>query len=173
MVDASLALAWCFPNEASEYADGVLVALKGQSIFVPAVWGLEIANALLVGERRKRLKQPEILRFVALLEGLSILPDGQAVSESVSNVLPLARHYGLSAYDAAYLELAIRHSAPLATLDGDLQKAAKRAGYPDFFLRPANNDVTRVGKGSGSVSGKAAYHPTSRPFSGSVSSPRR
>jgi predicted nucleic acid-binding protein len=132
VVDASVALAWCFPDEASEYADGVLVALKGQTLVVPAIWGLEITNALLTGERRKRLKQPEILRFVALLEGLSILQDGQGVSESVNNVLPLARHYGLSAYDAAYLELAIRHSTPLATLEGNLQKAARRAGIRIF-----------------------------------------
>ena len=98
VVDASVALAWCFPDEASEYADAVLVALKGQAVVVPAVWGFEIANAMLAGERRKRLKQPEILRFLALLEGLPILQDGQAVSEkNVSNVPPLARHYGLSA----------------------------------------------------------------------------
>jgi predicted nucleic acid-binding protein len=128
VVDASVALAWCFPDEASEYADAVLVALKGQAIVVPAVWGLEIANAILAGERRKRLKQPEILRFLALLEGLPIVQDGQAVSEIVSNVLPLARHYDLSAYDAAYLELSIRHGVPLATHDAKLQKAAKRAG---------------------------------------------
>jgi predicted nucleic acid-binding protein len=128
VVDASVALAWCFPDETSEYADAVLVALKGQAIVVPAVWGLEIANAILAGERRKRLKQPEILRFLALLEGLPIVQDGQAVSENVSNVLPLARHYDLSAYDAAYLELSIRHGVPLATLDAKLQKAAQRAG---------------------------------------------
>jgi predicted nucleic acid-binding protein len=128
VVDASVALAWCFPDEASAYADRVLVALKGQTLVVPAVWGLEVANGLVVGERRKRLKQPEILRFVALLEGLAILQDGAEVTEALHNVLPLARHYGLSAYDAAYLELAIRYGAPLATLDGDLRKAARRAG---------------------------------------------
>jgi len=132
VVDASVALAWCFPDEASEYADGVLVALKGQAIVVPAAWGLEIANAMLAGERRKRLKQPEILRFVALLEGLSIVHDGQRVSESLSNVLPLARDYGLSAYHAAYLELSIRHGVPLATLDAKLRKAAQRAGVKIF-----------------------------------------
>jgi predicted nucleic acid-binding protein len=82
VVDASVALAWCFPDEASEYADRVLVALKGQTLVVPGLWGLEITNALLTGERRKRLKQPEILHFVALLEALSILQDGQAVSFS-------------------------------------------------------------------------------------------
>jgi predicted nucleic acid-binding protein len=137
VVDASVALAWCFPDEASEYADGVLVTLKGQVIVVPAVWGLEIANAMLAGERRKRLKQPEILRFLALLEGLPIVQDGQAVSESVSHVLPLARHYGLSAYDAAYLELSIRHAVPLATLDAKLQKAAQRAGVKIFVGKTA------------------------------------
>ena len=123
-----MALAWCFPDEASADADRVLVALEGETIFVPAVWSLEIANALLVGERSKRLKQPEILRFVALLEDLSIRQDAPSVSESVSRVFPLARAYGLTAYDAAYLELAIRHGASLATLDGNLQKAAKRGG---------------------------------------------
>jgi predicted nucleic acid-binding protein len=132
VVDASVALAWCFPDEASEYADGVLVALKGQAIVVPAVWGLEIANAMLAGECRKRLKQPEILRFVALLEGLSIVQDSQRVSESVSNVLPLAGAYGLSAYDAAYLDLSIRHGVPLATLDAKLRRAAQRAGVKIF-----------------------------------------
>ena len=83
------------------------------------------------------MKQPEILRFVALLEGLPILQDGQAVSESVSNVLALARHYGLSAYDAAYLELSIRLGVPLATLDAKLQKAAQRAGVKIFAGKSA------------------------------------
>jgi predicted nucleic acid-binding protein len=137
VVDASVALAWCFPDEASDYADGVLVALKGQAMVVPAVWGLEIANAMLAGERRKRLKQPEILRFLALLEGLSIIQDDQAVSESVSNILPLARDYRLSACDAAYLELSIRHAVPLATLDAKLQKAAQRAGVKIFARKTA------------------------------------
>jgi predicted nucleic acid-binding protein len=128
VVDASTALAWCFPDEASDYADGVLVALEGKTILVPAVWGLEIANAVLVGERKKRLSQPEIRRFTTLLENLSLIQDMQPVAEHVSNVLPLAREYSLSAYDAAYLELSMRHGAPLATLDVKLQKAAKRAG---------------------------------------------
>jgi len=64
--------------------------------------------------------------------GSSVLQDGQAVSDQVSKVLPLARVYNLSAYAAAYLELAIRHNAPLATLDAGLQKAAKRAGVAVF-----------------------------------------
>ena len=132
VVDASTALAWCFPDESSDYADGVLIALEGRTILVPALWNLEIANAILVGERRNRLRQAEIRRFAALLEGLSLLQNRQSVGEHLSNVLPLARKYGLSAYDAAYLELSIRRHAPLATLDGKLLGAARQAGVELF-----------------------------------------
>jgi predicted nucleic acid-binding protein len=86
----------------------------------------------LAGERSKRLRQPEIRRFTTLLGSLSLVQDVQPVCDHVSNVLPLAREYGLSAYDAAYLELSIRHGAPLATLDGKLQKAAQKAGIETF-----------------------------------------
>ena len=132
VVDASTALAWSFPDETSDYADGVLVSLERKTILVPAVWSLEIANALLVGERKKRLKQPDIRRFTELLKSLSLVQDVQPVSEHVGNVLPLAHKYSLSAYDAAYLELSIRHGAPLATLDVKLQKAARQAGITLF-----------------------------------------
>lgn len=128
VVDASVALAWCFPDEASEYADAVLVALEGRRILVPAVWPLEITNAVIVAERRKRISLPEVRRFVELLEGLTIHEDMLPVAGSVSNILPLAREYGLSAYDTSYLEVAIRHGAPLATLDTGLAKAARKAG---------------------------------------------
>jgi predicted nucleic acid-binding protein len=132
VIDASVALAWCFPDEASEYADGVLVGLDGRTAMVPAIWSAEITNALLVGERRKRIRQPEVRRFLELLKGLSILEDGQPFAETVSNVLPLAREYDLSAYDAAYLDVAVRHEAPLATLDKALQKAGRAAGLKIF-----------------------------------------
>lgn len=132
VVDRSVALAWCFPDESSDYADAVLVALEGRTILVPAIWGLEIANAVLAGERSKRLRQPEIRRFATLLGSLSLVQDTQPVCDHVSNVLPLAREYGLSAYGAAYLELSIRHGAPLATLDGKLRKAAQKAGIRTF-----------------------------------------
>ena len=128
VVDASVALAWCFPDEASEYADAVLVALEGRPVLVPAVWSLEVTNAVVVAERRKRVSQSEIRRFVELLEGLTIHEASLPVAGSVSNILPLAREYGLSAYDASYLEVAIRHGAPLATQDRGLEKAGRKAG---------------------------------------------
>lgn len=127
VVDASTALAWCFPDEASEYADGILVSLEKKTMLVPAVWGLEITNAILVGERKKRLTQPDIKLFLSLIESLSFVEDVQSVGNSVRNVLPLAREYGLTAYDASYLELAMRHRVPLATLDVKLRNAAKQA----------------------------------------------
>ena len=132
VVDASVALAWCFPDEASAYADGVLVALEGRTVIVPAVWALEISNAMLVAERRKRVKQQDVRRFVELLGGLTIIEHSQTVADTVSHVLPLARTHNLSAYDAAYLDVAVRQGAPLATLDRPLQKAGRAAGLKIF-----------------------------------------
>jgi hypothetical protein len=91
VIDASVALARCFPDEASEYADGVLVALEGRAILVSALWSVEITNAVLMAERRKRVKQPKIRRFVELLDAQTVIMDSQSVTESVSNILPIAR----------------------------------------------------------------------------------
>ena len=87
---------------------------------------------MLVAERRKRVKQPDVRRFVELLGGLTIVEQSQTVADTVRNVLPLARKYDLSAYDAAYLDVAVRQSAPLATLDSALQKACRSAGIKIF-----------------------------------------
>ena len=86
----------------------------------------------MVGERRKRLNEPEIRQFTSLLESLSLVQDAHSIADHVNNVLPLARKHGLSAYDAAYPELSIRRNAPLATLDVRLQNAAKLAGVTIF-----------------------------------------
>jgi predicted nucleic acid-binding protein len=134
VIDASVALAWCFPDEASNYADSVLLAVENQTVVVPAIWAVEITNALLVGERRKRIRQPEVRRFVELLKGLNIAEDAQGVADTVSSIFPLAQAYRLSAYDAAYLDVAVRREIPLATLDGDLQKAAHAAGIKAFKI---------------------------------------
>ena len=85
-----------------------------------------------MAERRKRVKQSEIRRFVELLDGLTVIMDSQSVTESVSNILPIAREYGLSAYAAAYLDVAVRHGVPLATLDSALQKAGRKVGIEIF-----------------------------------------
>jgi predicted nucleic acid-binding protein len=128
VVEASVAMAWGFPDEGSEYAAAVLLRLERETMLVPALFALEVANALVMGERRKRLRQAEIQRFVELLEGLSMVQDIQPRSVMTNATLAIAREHGLSAYDAAYLELAIRADAPLATLDKALRAAARKAG---------------------------------------------
>lgn len=132
VVDASIALAWCFPDETSQEAEHVLVSLEKMTIVVPALWAVEIANAVLAGERTKRLKQQDVEQFSTLLNNLSVRQDVQSVAENLGHVLPVGRQYGLTAYDAAYLELSIRMRIPLATLDGKLRKAAKQAGVELF-----------------------------------------
>jgi predicted nucleic acid-binding protein len=132
VVDASVALAWCFPDEESAYANSILVALENQTILVPAIWSVEIANALVVGERRKRIRRPEMGRFLELLKVLSIVEDRQMFADAINNFLALAQLHKLTAYDAAYLDLAARFAVPLATLDGELQKAARTAGIGIF-----------------------------------------
>jgi predicted nucleic acid-binding protein len=127
-----MALAWCFPDEANATADGILFALKSRTVMVPAIWSLEIANAVLVAEKRGRLKPPQVQRFLELLAGMNIGERSQSVADAVRNLLPLAHQHGLTAYDAAYLDLAMRQGAPLATFDGRLQKACRAAGIEIF-----------------------------------------
>jgi predicted nucleic acid-binding protein len=132
VIDASVALAWCFPDEASNYADSVLLALEDQVAAVPAIWAVEVTNALAMGERRKRLRQPEVARFAELLKGLNIFQEVRQVIDALSHVFPLAQRYKLSAYDASYLDLAVRREMPLATLDSGLRAASRSAGVEIF-----------------------------------------
>ena len=134
VVDASVALAWCFPDEVSDYADSVLLAVENQTVIVPAIWPLEITNGMLVGQRCKRIQQPDVRRFAELLKGLHITLETQSVADSLINILPLAEDYGLSAYDAAYLDVAVRHEVTLATLDADLLRAAIAMGITNFKI---------------------------------------
>jgi len=134
VIDASVALAWCFPDETSEYADSVLLALENQVAVIPAIWPVEVTNALVVGERRHRLRLPDITRFVELLKALNIVQDAQQITETLSHVFPLAQRYKLSAYDAAYLDVAVRRQLPLATLDAGLRNASRSAGIEIFSV---------------------------------------
>ena len=103
-----------------------------RAAFLIRVVDASLANAILVGERQKRPRQPEIQRFTELLESLSPVQDAPPTGEQVRGVLPIAREYNLSAYDAAYLELSIRHGAPLATLEMKLRKGARKAEIAIF-----------------------------------------
>ncbi len=128
VLDASVALAWCFEDEASAYADRVQERLIHDAALVPAIWGLEVANALRIGERRRRLAWADVLRFVGMVCDLPIMVDNPLVPRDLGPVLALARAHDLSSYDATYIELAAREGLPLATQDSRLQSTAKRVG---------------------------------------------
>ena len=127
--DASVTLAWCFEDEASAWTDRLLVRLKsGDQATVPAHWPVEVANALLVAIRRGRITREKGTRFLEDLRALPIQVDPKSTESAFDRVFTLAEQHGLTIYDAAYLELATRENLPLATLDSDLQKAARAAG---------------------------------------------
>jgi len=133
VLDCSVTMAWCFEDEADEYGEAVLDFLRGGKALVPPIWPFEVANVLLVAERRKRLARADAFRFLALLRALPISVDQQPGDQALNDVLALAREQKLSAYDAAYLELALRRGCALATLDERLRLAAKRTGIKVFL----------------------------------------
>jgi predicted nucleic acid-binding protein len=132
VVDASVVMSWCFADEADAYADGVLDRLTQDEALVPSIWPLEIGNVLLVAERRKRLSEADSARFLALLGELPIVIEPEPPQRMLREILALARELGLSTYDAAYLDLAMRLGLPLATNDAALRKAAKKVRVPLF-----------------------------------------
>ena len=130
VVDASIALSWCFDEESTPYTVWVLDALREGSGVVPAIWPFEIADSLASGERRGRLTSGQVSGAIMLLQELPIVVDEQSLDHVWTSVLDLARSHRLTAYDASYLDLALRAGAPLATLDARLRDAAVRAGVP-------------------------------------------
>jgi predicted nucleic acid-binding protein len=128
VIDSSVAIAWCFPDEHDDYSQSVLDALLTERAIVPELWQLEVANTLLVGERRDRSNQANTLIWIGFLASLPIAVDEQTKAHAFSETLSLARAQKLSVYDAAYLELAMRRGLPLATLDEKLKTAAQAVG---------------------------------------------
>jgi predicted nucleic acid-binding protein len=126
-VDASVVLTMAFQEKRVEEIESVLKALETTWAVVPAIWEVEIANALVVGERRKRISEEKVTRFVEQLRAFPIEVDVEGTLAAMDRALPLARRLNLTAYDALYLDLAMRRSLPLATLDERLAAAATRA----------------------------------------------
>jgi predicted nucleic acid-binding protein len=126
VMDASLAMAWVMKDEATVETDRILDSLgRGAKALVPALWRWEIANGLLNVERRKRATRVEVGRHLRLLKSLPIEIDEAAVHEALAGTHVLAQKHKLTSYDASYLELARRRGLPLASLDNELQAAAK------------------------------------------------
>jgi predicted nucleic acid-binding protein len=128
VLDASIALAWCFEDEVTAATQRVLARLGTEAASVPAIWPLEVANALTTAERRHRITRADTAEFIATLESLAISVDDATASLGFTRILDLAREQRLTAYDTAYLELAMRLGVPLASKDGPLCDAAERVG---------------------------------------------
>ncbi len=133
VVDCSVTMAWCFADELDEYADTVLQALSNNQATVPALWPLEVANTLLHSERRRRLTVAASQHFLGLLEALPIEIDRETATRATGPTLAVAREYGLTVYDAAYLELSMREGLSLATRDKKIRTAVKAAGVKLFI----------------------------------------
>jgi len=133
VIDTSIAVAWCFEDEATHTTDAVLDRLRDDHAAVPAIWPLEVANVLLVAERRGRLSEAQTSRFLELLAQLPINVDNSPTD--MAGIVATGRRHTLSSYDAAYLLLAERLGATLATLDKPLAKAARKAGV-QLLIKP-------------------------------------
>ena len=129
VLDCSVAMAWCFPDEVTPRSDELLAGLsRGTRCVVPSHWPLEVASVLHQAERRGRISQDRASQFVTLLDTLPIRVDPETAARALAGIRALARETGLTPYDAAYLELAVRTGSPLATLDDDLRAAAAARG---------------------------------------------
>lgn len=129
VLDASITLAWFFEEESTSYTEAVFdLVLSGAEALAPAIWPLEVANAFLIGERRKRLSFTEVAAFLQRLADMPITIEQVRIDRAFGQILTVARQEQLTEYDAAYLELASREALPLATLDQRLKRAAQNAG---------------------------------------------
>ncbi|MDZ8083379.1 MAG: type II toxin-antitoxin system VapC family toxin [Nostoc sp. DcaGUA01] len=128
VLDCSVAISWCLVDENNPIANAILAMMPDAEAFVPGIWSLEIANVLLVAERRNRMTQKQSSEAIALLQSLLIQVDTATDANALGATLTLGRQEGLAAYDAAYLELALRLGLPLATIDQRLAEAATRCG---------------------------------------------
>jgi predicted nucleic acid-binding protein len=128
VVDASVVLTWCFPDEQSALAQRVARMFQhGESAITPSFWPHEVLNALLVGEKRKRISRELIRTFLKDLATLPIALQELPADAVFDRIQSLSREHGLTPYDAAYLDLAKVNGLPLATLDQDLIRASRKA----------------------------------------------
>lgn len=128
VLDCSVAVSWCFQDQADDFADHVLDEIGTKGAAVPTLWPLELANVLLIGERRRKISGRELARLLDFIGSLPIEVDEEAPHRAFDEILSFGRTRVISAYDACYLELASRLELPLATRDEGLRKAARAVG---------------------------------------------
>lgn len=128
VLDASIALSWCFTDEASAHTWGLLERLETETAYVPSLWALEMSNILILAERRKRISYAHVILSLELISSLSIQVDEETSYRAFHETSQLAYKEKLTSYDASYLELSLRLGVPLATKDKALAKIAKQLG---------------------------------------------
>jgi len=128
VVDSSVTLTWCFEDEQTVASLALLEQVVEHGAVAPTLWPLEVLNALIMAERRKRVDAAQRQRLTGFLRDLPIALDEETAAQAWSATVQLAERHRLTVYDAAYLELAQRRGLPLASLDQELRAAAKVAG---------------------------------------------
>ena len=128
VLDCSVAATWCFEDEASAATDAVLDRVRNEGAAVPALWHWEVANVLALAVRRNRIAPAHAQRRLTLFGALPIVTDPEGPARAWREVYALAQTHGLTAYDAAYLELAQRTGLELASKDAELCAAASAVG---------------------------------------------
>jgi predicted nucleic acid-binding protein len=134
VLDNSVTMRWCFDSGAHEYADKILEHLEKEqgTAHVPVLWRYEVSSVLSRAQNRGLLATQKAQEFLEDLAALPITVDIDGVSRILADVHQIAIRYHLTSYDAAYLELALRHRLPLATLDEELLVACRAAGLTVF-----------------------------------------
>lgn len=131
VLDNSVAMRWLTPSNKKAdqaYADKILRGFVDHRAVVPTLWHIEAISVLLSCEKHDEITDNDTARFLGFIKGLDIQTDTYTSSHAFNRTTDIARQFNLSGYDATYLELALREGLPLATLDKDLAKAAKKAG---------------------------------------------
>lgn len=128
VLDASVALAWCFEDESTPFVQSIIARLESERAYAPAHWAIEVGNGLLVAERRKRVSSVKADALRGLVGELPVVLAAPPRADQLGNDTKLARVHGLTLYDALYLSLAARRAVPIATLDRELIRAAPAAG---------------------------------------------
>ena len=128
IIDCSITMSWCFSDEATPATMAIQDRLVSERALVPMHWFLEVTNVLAMAERHRRISRTKSSHFLTLLDTMDIEVDAETAGRAFVHLLPLCRSHGLTSYDAAYLELALRRRLPLASLDDRLRSTTKSLG---------------------------------------------
>ena len=128
VVDNSVFMSWLMKEENYSKASEIVNLVRENRICVPSIWCYEIANSLYVSEKRKRLNISEINEFIEIIAVFPITVESNSFLKVTTDILRMSRQYGLTAYDASYVELAFRKSIPIASFDRDIIKVSRKMG---------------------------------------------